>query len=55
MELIPEDKAKQLTEIFGDLAIEVANQVLITHSMYLGNLNPKWKYWNDVTLILAKQ
>ena len=48
MELTPEDKARQLIEKFGNLAIDVAEEVLKTHSMYTGNLNPKWKYWDKV-------
>jgi len=48
MDLIPEDRAKLLKEQYGDKAANVADLVLSTHSMYMGNLNPKWDYWNNV-------
>lgn len=48
MDLIPEDRARQLKAEYGNKAANVADLVLSTHSMYMGGLNPKWKYWNDV-------
>lgn len=29
-------------------ALVVANELLANTPMYEGNLNPRWKFWNDV-------
>ena len=35
-------------------ALIAANEILDNTPMYTGNLNPKWKFWNDVKLELEK-
>lgn len=29
-------------------ALVAVDEIIKTTPMYLGNLNPKWKFWNDV-------
>ena len=35
-------------------ALITVNEILANTPMYTGNLNPKWKFWNDVKLELEK-
>ena len=61
----PKEKALELIQGFYlytsrinnaiDCAIDCADEVLKAIPMYVGELNPKWKYWNDVKQEILKQ
>ena len=36
-------------------ALITVNEILAAIPMYTGNLNPKWKFWNEVKLELTKK
>jgi hypothetical protein len=40
------------TETLKNLSIFHVDEILSVIPMYIGNLNPKWKFWNDVKLCL---
>lgn len=56
--MTPEEKAKDLVQTFQGACGSFGNavygatlccdEVLAALPMYTGNLNPTWKYWNDV-------
>ena len=51
------DKLNQPTEYTFDVfcALKVAETTRDNLPMYTGELNPKWKFWNDVVSEITKQ
>lgn len=54
MKLTPKQKATELTQNYDTLALSVAKEVQENIPMYTGNLNPLWKFWEDVKEELTK-
>ncbi len=48
MKMTPKQKAENLTEEYGTLAFLVAIEIQDHIPMYTGNLNPAWKFFEDV-------
>lgn len=51
----PEDVAKELSRDFGNKSYKAALIVRDQIPMYTGELNPKWKFWDDVVNIIGNQ
>lgn len=70
MELTPEEKAKEIRNKFSNqivmanasewsepskqCALIAVDEILKAIPMYTGNLNPTWKYWDDVRKEIGK-